>query len=235
MKKLKILSIIFASIILLSGSLSIKATDLKDPNCTPALPAGSYQQSCDTCCFDGFTVLRCHCPRLNGSLNEQAKVIMNDPMKPQQNADIGNFNGALRWNYKIPDGSYQNSCDTCTLTTSDILSCHCPRSHGGWNDGTNNTPLPTLDMNKCFSGSVSNNNGNLVCDLPEGEYQNSCRDCSINSSDGSLQCMCDFQKYTYDPINQTWGFVPTPIKTSLPLNDCRGKKVKNMDGKLYCE
>ena len=85
----------FAAVAIAVPTLSTAAESQASPQLAqqraPALPKGSYQQSC-SCQFSGGITLMCYCANLNGRMFQTNLDVRNCP----QPNDIRNCNGQLK-------------------------------------------------------------------------------------------------------------------------------------------
>jgi len=142
----------------------------------------------------------------------------------------GGYNGGGYNGGGLPGGSYQDSCRDIDLR-GDVLTARCRNRDGYYN--------PTsLSLRDC-RGNVENSNGNLRCTggnggnwggnggwnggndrLPDGNYQQSCRDIDLRGDRLTARCRMREGGYNY---------------SSLSLRECRGGRVENLNGTLQCE
>jgi hypothetical protein len=83
----------------------------------------------------------------------------------------------------LPAGSYQGTCNDCTVSGNTLMCSKCAGGAGG---------STRLDMNTC-EGGVSNCSGVLTCDrdtahLPSGSYTSSCSNCRVEYCGTKLIC-----------------------------------------------
>mmetsp|Transcript_33145 Transcript_33145/g.81396 ORF Transcript_33145/g.81396 Transcript_33145/m.81396 type:complete len:180 (-) Transcript_33145:323-862(-) len=126
------------------------------------------------------------------------------------NSDAFNFRTAV-------SGTFLVSCSSCSLsgdvnnaaTTLDCLNCANP-------DGSKSRA--SILVSTCTTRVFRNIGGRLECekDLPQGDYQESCRDCTVTGT--LLKCLCD-------------GY-PTGIRSSIVMGSC--SRFSNRDGRLSC-
>ncbi|MFC5472799.1 CVNH domain-containing protein [Paraherbaspirillum soli] len=213
------------------------------------LPAGSYQESCRDIVIleDGTygTKLEATCDQSNGREIRSALPL-------PCNADIANIEGRLvceerRGGYgrlyppmqpraqRLPEGSYQKSCRDIVIqddrSYGPRLEATCGKSNGG--QQRSSLPLPC-------NGGIANMDGRLVCEgqgayrdnrypsarqgprLPEGSYQQSCKDIEIRNG-------------PYGPeLEATCGKSNGQQQRSSLRLPCRGG-VGNIEGNLVCE
>ncbi len=115
-----------------------------------------------------------------------------------------------------PHGDYKNSCRDINVI-GDVLEAECQRKDGKWED--------THLYYKSCDGSISNDDGDLVCDKdqhakwdPPGSYQQSCKDASVEKDELEAQCKGK---------DGSWNW------SSLNFKKCYDD-ISNDDGKLVC-
>lgn len=126
----------------------------------------------------------------------------------------------------IPAGSYRSTCTdirTTAINNSKVMNARCQKANGGYERST-------LRYDNC-RGDIGNNNGKLVCStggagpqppvpqLPAGSYKQSCTNASVRS--GLLSATCKDSAGRYQ-------------NTSLRYEDCRGRDIANINGRLSC-
>lgn len=135
-------------------------------------------------------------------------------------------NAAYQWGGGVPNGSYQQTCQNIRLN-GNRLEARCQKKEGGSRD-------TSIDYRSC-RGQIINDDGNLRCDtsgaaqggyggywqggLPQGSYQQTCRDARIDGDHLEARCR--------DKDGQ-WR------NTYVDLRGCRGD-IANNDGNLRCE
>jgi len=130
---------------------------------------------------------------------------------------------------QIPSGSYQQSCRDARVNGSGpnaMLSASCQDSRGRWS-------YSSIRFSQC-RGDIANQNGRLACawggggggggpgwggGLPNGTYQQSCRDARVNGNMLSASCQDNRGRWNY---------------SSIRYRDCR-YDIRNDNGRLACE
>ncbi len=206
----------------------------------PPLPSGSYQQSCRYMVFERGR-LSGECRDAGGQWHRTSL----DVRSCAQGSDIGNSNGQLTCAGAappppppppppLPGGSYQQSCRNMVFARG-TLSGECRNAGGEWRS-------TSLDTRNCTPGAdISNANGQLTCagaapplpppppppppgdgprPAPEGSYQSSCRNVSVER--GTLNAECK-------DASGAWK------QTSINVRSCRGAPdIANDNGTLKC-
>lgn len=187
------------------------------------LPAGSYQRSCRNARIEGRDLLIAQCQRQNGSYRNTRLDI--DECRGR---DIANDNGHLECGgktyggsygqYKLPPGSWTQSCRNARVIRDDLVA-ECRQRDGDWKRSS-------LDLDDCRGRQVSNDNGRLVCagvggnrPLPSGSWQQSCRNPRFEGGRFVADCR---------ERNGGWN------TDGIDLRDCQGRPLRNEDGKLRC-
>jgi len=136
--------------------------------------------------------------------------------------------------YKVPSGTYMQSCKDCTLGPGSSFSCTC--------NNKQKSPLSTsVDLSKCVTGSggyysLTNNNGSLVCDqhgtsspsfpsaikVPTGSYSVTCTNCSIDPGSSNYTCQCEGDGAS------------TVYYINCPKDASGFNQLTNQDGYLIC-
>lgn len=122
----------------------------------------------------------------------------------------------------VPSGSYQQSCRGINMN-GNMLSAQCPNSSGA-------PVFSSIDTNSCRGRDISNDNGYLRCNsgggpvpptppIPTGSYQQSCRGITLNGAILRAQCT---------------NMQGRPVSSSLDVNGCRGRDIRNDNGYLRC-
>jgi hypothetical protein len=191
-----------------------------------SMPPGDYGQTCKDMRMNG-SILEARCQKSDGSWRNTSLDTLGC------SGQVANVDGHLRcgqgnygvsWQGGTPYGDYQQTCQDIR-TNGPILEARCQKSDGGWRS-------TSLDIRAC-NGQVVNVDGHLRCGqggysggqggyggTPSGDYQQTCRDISINGS--FLEARC--QKRDGD-----WR------RTSLDMRGCGGRNnVINDDGYLRC-
>ena len=118
-----------------------------------ALPAGSYQKSCQNCTLDG-TVLCCSCKRPEGKEMQQT-CLTGATQCNGVHTRLGEltceFNGHPL-TLPLDSGTYQDSCKQCTGTIT--RQCIC---------GSTNGKKKTSSFVGAHECKLQNHNGNLAC------------------------------------------------------------------------
>lgn len=198
------------------------------------LPAGSYRQSCRNARMESRDDLVAECRRRNG--NYRYSKIDIDKCRGR---DIANDDGHLQCgdyryggdygHYKMPAGSWQQSCRNAHIVRDDLLA-ECRQRDGDW-------VRTSIDLDDCRGQQIYNDNGRLRCGnaggnyggnygggynnrLPPGSWQQSCRNARFGN-DGRFYADCRER-------NGGWN------TDGIDLNGCRGRPVYNEDGKLRC-
>lgn len=186
------------------------------PRPPAALPDGSYKASCrDATVRDGR--LYAECRNARGAWNRTSIV-----PGMCRDRDIANVDGELQCSGRdsqIPPGSYRQSCRDAR-TNGSMLYAECRDSRGVWQRAS-------IDARTCNGRDIANNNGRLVCaggpaaQLPNGSYQQSCRNARIDRDRLVAECR---------DRRGTW------ISSSLDYNNCRNssRDIANVDGRLTC-
>ncbi|WP_022969483.1 CVNH domain-containing protein [Arenimonas oryziterrae] len=177
------------------------------------IPAGSYQQTCRDASVRGST-LTATCEDANGR-DRRTSINVNNC----RNRDIGNNNGNLTCtNYGggVPSGSYQQTCRDAYVSGS-TLTATCEDANG-------RDRRTSINVNNCRNRDIGNNNGNLTCTnygggVPSGSYQQTCRDAYVSGSTLTATC-------------QDAG--GRERRSSVNVNDCRGRDIGNDNGYLRC-
>lgn len=121
-----------------------------------------------------------------------------------------------------PSGSYQQSCRGINMN-GNMLSAQCPNRSGA-------PVFSSIDTNSCRGRDIANDNGYLRCSsggepvpptppIPTGSYQQSCRGITLNSNILRAQCT---------------NMQGRPVSSSLDVNGCRGRDIRNDNGYLRC-
>lgn len=186
----------------------------------PALPPGSWQQSCRDFEISGRT-LSAEC-RDRGGRYRYSELDLRGCREP-----VSNQNGQLTCGEgeRLPPGGWRQSCHNAALNGT-ILGAECLDRGGRYR-------YSELDLRYCRE-PVSNQNGYLTCgedevedeeddyggddDLPSGSWINSCRNYSMNG--GVLQAECRNH-------SGQWRL------TVLDTRNC-SQPVANLDGVLTC-
>ncbi len=118
------------------------------------LPAGSYEQTCRGCNFNGYR-LSCQCQARDGIQRLHSTLMNVHTCRP---GTIRNRNGDLRCRRRssrsLPFGSYQQSCTNC-YSDGNNLACLCRRRNNKWR-------FTLLSgVSQCWR--VRNRNGRLHC------------------------------------------------------------------------
>ncbi|HMB57114.1 MAG TPA: CVNH domain-containing protein [Arenimonas sp.] len=175
------------------------------------IPAGSYRMTCYGSRMNGAMLTSICLDDRNG---QRTTSINADSC---QGRDIGNVNGGLRCLNPPPAGSYQQTCDSAYVN-SNTLTARCADQNGY-------PRRTTLNVNSCRNRDISNNGGRLSCSnngnggFPIGSYQQSCNSASIKGSTLTATCL-DGNNY--------------PRRTSINVNNCRGRDIGNNNGYLQC-
>lgn len=123
-----------------------------------------------------------------------------------------------------PNGSYRQSCRNIQMEGRDDLIAECRRQNGNWRN-------TKIDIDKCRGRDITNNNGHLECgdyryggnygryQQPPGSWTQSCRNARVVRDDLIAECR---------ERDGGWN------RTSLDLDDCRGRPVSNDNGRLRC-
>jgi hypothetical protein len=119
-------------------------------------PAGSYKQTCPNRTVNNDNSIAAEC-RYDGGTRWTRLPGVN-----QCKGDISNKNGNLYCDRGLPAGSYIESCDNMDFNGSRI-DANCRVG--------NNWPRTSLLIGKCKAGTISNNNGNLTCNISENFTQ----------------------------------------------------------------
>lgn len=189
------------------------------------LPAGSYQRSCRNARIEGRDLLIAQCQRQNGSFRNTRLDI--DECRGR---DIANDNGHLECGgkiyggsygqYKLPPGSWSQSCRNARIVRDDLIA-ECRERDGGWN-------RTSLDLDDCRNRPVSNDNGRLRCGqsnqggnyrMPGGSWAQSCRNAQIRGDDLYAQCR---------GRDGQWH------NTRIDLDRCPNRGLVNDNGELRC-
>lgn len=176
-----------------------------------SLPSGSYLNSCQTNIYNPISgLLTSECRKDDGTLRYSQL-----PTSECVESSISNKNGILSCMI-IPDGSYVANCSNIQYNVSGILSASCKPQN-------TLTKLPYTTACKKYT-TVSESNGNLVCDefiVPTGPYLNTCT--NLKYEKGVLSARCA----------QSNGVV---VDTSLQYEpNCKPKStVINSNGVLTC-
>jgi hypothetical protein len=124
----------------------------------------------------------------------------------------------------VPNGSYRQSCREVRMESRDDLAATCRRVNGNWR-------YTKIDIDRCRGRDITNNNGHLECgdyryggnygryQMPTGSWSQSCRDARIVRDDLYAECR---------QRDGDW------IRTSIDLDDCRGRGIVNDNGRLRC-
>lgn len=178
-------------------------------------PSGSYTQSCNVAWVSGAgstLALNAECKTVAGN-SLVAQLVNYD----QCIGDIANYDGVLACNLggQPPSGSYSQSCRFTWLNGS-TLNAECKTLAGAWRP----TALP--DVNQCPSGSVTNLDGILACNVASprsGSYTQTCR--NVWSLNDALHAECK-------TTSGNW------FATSLgEFSQCTGD-IANINGILQC-
>jgi len=145
---------------------------------------------------------------------------------PQNAAAQDRYGG--NGNAGLPSGNYRETCRDIGMR-GDVLSARCRNRNGYYN-------ATSLSLRDCRGGYVENNNGNLRCTggggdnwggnggwngrVPDGNYQQSCREIDVRGDRLSARCRMREGGYNY---------------SSLSLRECGGGRVENLNGTLQCE
>lgn len=116
-----------------------------------------------------------------------------------------------------PRGNFRKTCGNIEFDAGgQELSAQCETTSGA-------QARSVLEYATCLGGDVSNDDGNLRCELPAGSYQSSCQ--PIRVRDGVLQASCLRSDGS------------TRVASSLDLDHaCEpGSGVSNVDGQLRCD
>ena len=127
------------------------------------IPAGSYQDSCDTIQTNGST-LSARCQDVSGNWHWTSTDINACPGRT-----FANNNGALVCGYggygignTLPRGSWRASCRNASENGGNLYA-QCDNDAGNWVNAS-------LSMSDCPSRVVDNSNGTLVCRGGAGYY-----------------------------------------------------------------
>jgi hypothetical protein len=133
--------------VLSAGVLSATAQAQDSPVPTPALPAGSYALSCNSCSASG-SELTCQCADAVGQSGTTSLPL-------PCSAPIENCNGDLTCGAcpALPAGSYLQTCEGCNAGRSE-LTCWCYSVCG---------QLKPTSIDLSCERELSNCNGNLTC------------------------------------------------------------------------
>jgi hypothetical protein len=179
------------------------------------LPGGSWSQTCRNGAVN-YNVLYAQCQRLNGSWWYSSI----DP-RSCGNRGVGNNDGNLVCEAggggNLPGGSWRQSCRNGNMNHN-VLHAQCQRVNGNWRNST-------IDPRSCGNRGVGNNDGNLVCEgsggiLPNGSWQQSCRNGNMNYNMLYAQCQ---------RVNGSYRV------SSIDPRSCGNRGVGNNDGNLVCE
>lgn len=125
----------------------------------------------------------------------------------------------------VPGGSYQQTCRDARVN-GPTLTASCQDSRGRWN-------YSSIRYDQC-RGDIQNNNGRLRCNtnggpggggpgwggnVPNGTYQQSCRDPRVSGNMLSASCRDNRGQWNY---------------SSIRYRDCR-YDIRNDNGRLACE
>jgi hypothetical protein len=176
-----------------------------------AVPAGSYQQTCQDARMQGG--------RLTGSCRDRGGAFRHTELRDpaQCIGDIFNDDGALTCSRgsRPPAGTYARSCEQAFVDGPN-LRANC-RNRGG---GVAATTL--LDFGHCV-GDISNDDGVLRCSRgnlpPDGSYADSCRSTFMDGQ--TLTSVCR---------TITGAEVPTSLAN---VGACRST-ITNINGRLTC-
>lgn len=121
----------------------------------------------------------------------------------------------------LPLGTYHSTCKDCSMRGA-VLHCFCIDS---FDDHVPSSIKPAQcddryhDIASAYDGP---HDGHLVCAPPYGNYQDSCRECSMTGT--TLSCQCD--QDNYDSV---------PARLDLDGCDTRSHDIWNSDGVLTCQ
>ena len=142
----------------------------------PNVPAGSYRQSCNSCIASGGN-LTASCKKINGAFNSTVLYKFQACRSGIENMD--GYLTCARGDSPLPNGSYKASCRNLTVQQTTLYAT-CRNVNGDWREAS----LPLAYCNY----EIYNANGVLVCSLPHGSYQRSCRNARVR--DGQLYAEC---------------------------------------------
>lgn len=124
------------------------------------------------------------------------------------------------WGGGVPSGSYQQSCRDIRVN-GPTLTASCQDSRGRWT-------YSSIRVDQC-RGDIRNAGGRLQCapgggpgwggNLPNGSYQQSCRDARVTGGTLSASCRDNRGRWNY---------------SSIRMNDCR-RDIRNDNGRLVCD
>jgi CVNH domain len=146
-----------------------------------ALPAGSYQQSCENSTVQGNTLIS-SCKSRSGSFH-------NTRLENFQQCvgDIFNDNGELNCSRgaPIPPGDYARSCEEIAVSGADLHANCFTKKH--------RLQATVLTNFRHCAGSISNIDGELTCKRdgpppPAGGYTHSCRDSWVEGQTLHSKC-----------------------------------------------
>jgi len=111
-----------------------------------------------------------------------------------------------------PPGLYQSTCNSCSTNSNGVLSCYC--------SGFGSTyQLTTLPNSFTCGSNIFNMNGALTCQLPAGNFGQSCIGCGLGFGN-TLTCQC---------LTGTGSYVSSTLSS---VSTC--SYVENLNGILTC-
>jgi hypothetical protein len=117
------------------------------PGAALAVPNGSYLETCRNVRQSGSVVSADCLDRIG--VRSRTTIDMNSCSSDR----LSNLDGELRCEGGLPPGSYRQSCND-TVVQSNVLSARC-RDRGG--------RMRTTSLSLPCRGSISNNDGQLIC------------------------------------------------------------------------
>jgi hypothetical protein len=231
-------------IFVLAAVLCVSAA-MRMPASAKFIPAGSYQDTCDTIQISGST-LYARCQDISGNWHQASTDMSACPSRTFANNDGNLVCGRGGWGIarQLPPGSWRSSCINASENNG-MLYAQCDTPSGNWNS-------TSVSMSNCPSGIVDNSNGTLVCRggysgynqynqwnggngsngstgyLPGGSWQKSCRNSYVqgnvlyaqcsNGYGGWNQSSIDFGRYPNAQIANDHGnlvFANGPIYRNL--------------------
>jgi hypothetical protein len=174
--------IIFVLVAVLCASAAMRM-----PANAQYIPAGSYQDSCDTIQING-PILYARCQDRGGAWHQTSTNMEQCPSRSFANNDGALVCGRGGWGIamSLPPGSWRSTCINAS-ENGGMLNAQCDTPSGQWNS-------TSLAMYDCPSGIVDNSYGNLICrggsvaSLPGGSWAKSCRNASIQGTMMYAQC-----------------------------------------------
>jgi hypothetical protein len=193
-----------------------------------SLPPGDYNKSCKGCTYEEIkgAILNCKCKDKDGNSIHTPSFAAKPCMASNGMINVG-FDGKLFCEFPMPQGSYVSACHSCTTDAKQevLENCQCFSF-------TSNAYVNAAKFNikDCKGGNkdISANDGALICGykLPEGEYQQTCMNCTMDSNMRYLQnCFC--QNLTKDKYY---------LNQSFDTSNCKGQlaSITNVNGFLTC-